>query len=211
MYNHKIITSHKTIVNKCGVVILAAGSSTRMGRPKQLLKYNGDSLLKQIVKKALDSNADPVIVILGANADLIGKEIENENITIVINHEWKQGMASSMIKGLKALLRTAPSADCVIFMMCDQPFISVSLLKDLIAMQQATTKPIVASNYGNTIGPPALFCKSTFPEISELKGDIGARGIIQQHANEVATVYFPAGSIDIDTAEDYESLLKNLK
>ena len=187
---------------------MAAGASSRMGKPKQLLRYNGDTLLKQAAQKALDSNAGPVIVVLGANVDSFKKEIENENVTLVINQDWKQGMASSMITGLNALLGIAPATDAVIFMMCDQPFISISLLKDLIAMQQATAKSIVASNYGSTIGPPTLFCKSIFPQLLQLKGDAGARKIIQQHTNEVATVYFPTGSIDIDTAADYESLLK---
>jgi molybdenum cofactor cytidylyltransferase len=196
------------MICNCGIVVLAAGASGRMEKPKQLLKYNGDSLLKQVVQKALELNAGPVIVVLGANADLVRKEIENENITAVTNAEWKQGMASSMVKGLDTLLKIAPLTDAVIFMMCDQPFISVSLLKDLIAMQQATAKSIVGSNYGNTIGPPTLFCKNLFPELLKLRGDTGARKIIQQHTNEVATVYFPAGSIDIDTAADYESLLK---
>ena len=193
-------------MNNCGIVILAAGASSRMGKPKQLLTYDGSILLKNIIQKALASNAHTVLVVLGANAELVKKEIEKENITIVINHEWKEGMASSMIKGLDTLLTTNPSIDGVIFMMCDQPFVSVSLLNDLIATQQATAKPVIASNYGNTIGPPTLFHKSIFPALLKLKGDTGAKGIVQEHANEVATVYFPDGSIDIDTATDYELL-----
>jgi len=179
-----------------------------MGKPKQLLKYNGSILLKNIAQKALDSNADSVVVVLGANADVIKKEIEIENIRIVINHEWKEGMASSIVKGLNTLLMTEPSLDGVVFMTCDQPFVSASLLDDLITTQQATAKPIVASNYGNTIGPPALFHKSIFPSLLKLKGDAGARKIIEKHVNDVATVYFPGGSIDIDTTADYELLLK---
>ena len=92
-------------------------------------------------------------------------------------------------------------------MMCDQPFVSVSLLNDLIATQQVTAKPIVASNYGTTVGPPTLFHKSIFPFLLELKGDTGARKIIERHADDVITVYFPEGSIDIDTTADYELLL----
>jgi len=180
-----------------------------MGKPKQLLNYSGSTLLKYTTQIALDSNASTLIVVLGANAGLLKNEIENENITVIINHEWKEGMASSMIKGLSSLLMTDSSVDGVIFMMCDQPFVSVALLNDLISTQQATTKPIVASNYSNTIGPPTLFHKSIFPSLMELRGDTGARKIIEQHANEVATVYFHRGSIDIDTAADYELLLNH--
>jgi len=178
-----------------------------MGKPKQLLNYNGITLLKYTTQIALDSNASTLIVVLGANAGLLNKEIENENATVVINHEWEKGMASSIIKGLDSLLITNPSIDGTIFMMCDQPFVSVSLLNDLIKTQQATAQPIVASNYGSTIGPPTLFHKTIFPELLKLEGDAGAKKIIEKHANKVATVYFPGGSIDIDTAADYEFLL----
>ena len=179
-----------------------------MGWPKQLLKYEGSILLKNVIQKALGSKARAVVVVLGANAKLVKKEIEEESIRIVLNQEWKKGMASSMIEGLKTLLMVDPLIDGAIFMMCDQPFVSVSLLSDLMATQRATAKPIVASNYGNTVGPPTLFHKSIFTALLKLKGDTGAKGIIQQHANEVATVYFPDGSIDIDTAADYELLLE---
>ena len=178
-----------------------------MGWPKQLLKYEGSILLKNVIQKASGSNARVVVVVLGANAKLVKKEIEKENIQIVLNHEWKEGMASSMIKGLNTLLMADPLIDGVIFMTCDQPFVSVSLLNDLMATQRATAKPIVASNYGNTVGPPTLFHKSIFPSLLKLKGDVGAKKIIEEHANDVATVYFPNGSIDIDTAGDYELLL----
>jgi molybdenum cofactor cytidylyltransferase len=165
--------------------------------------------LKYVVQKALESNANAVVIVLGANADLLLKQIENENVNIVINKEWEKGMASSMIKGLNGLLKKDPFADGIIFMMCDQPFVSVSLLNDLISTQQATAQPIITSNYGNTIGPPTLFHKTIFSELLELKGDAGAKKIIEKHADEVVTVYFPGGNIDIDTAEDYEALLKN--
>jgi molybdenum cofactor cytidylyltransferase len=178
-----------------------------MGKPKQLLRYNGSTLLKNVIQKALHSNAGTAMVVLGANADLIKKEIEKENIGIVINHEWKEGMASSMIKGLDALLTTNPLIDAAIFMTCDQPFVSESLLNDLIATQHATAQPIVTCNYGNTFGPPTLFHKSIFASLHELEGDAGAKRIIQEHPNEVATVYFPKGNIDIDTVADYELLL----
>ncbi len=185
---------------------MAAGSSSRLGRPKQLLPYNGKSLLEHSVDTANDSDASPVIVILGANAAMLEKEIEEKKIHIAENKEWKEGLASSVRCGINKLMHIAPDADAAIIMVCDQPFVSSSLLNELIATQKSTGKTIVTSQYETAIGPPALFHKSIFPELLQLKGDAGARKIIEQRRNEVATVLFTKGTIDIDTEEDYKRL-----
>ena len=189
--------------------MLAAGASSRMGKPKQLLPYNGKNLLQHAVQEAANSNAAPVIVVLGANAGMLAKVIDEKNVCVIENMEWEEGMASSVRWGLNTLLKVEPEIDAVIFMVCDQPYISSSLLNDLIATQLKTGKLIVTSSYGASIGPPALFHKHIFPELLQLKGDIGARKIIQQNSHKVAAVFFPKGNVDIDTKEDYEAL-KNL-
>jgi len=143
---------------------------------------------------------------LGAHADLIENKIDGYIAFIVKNENWIEGMASSVRLGLDTLLRQIPSLDAVIFMTCDQPYISSSVLNDLISTHQQTGKPIVTSNYGEAIGPPALFHKSFFSELMKLKGDVGAKKIIQQHSDEVATVLFAKGKIDIDTKENYDAL-----
>jgi molybdenum cofactor cytidylyltransferase len=193
-------------VNGCAIIILAAGSSSRMGRPKQLLPYNGKSLLEHTVDTANDADANPVIVVLGANAALLEKEIDEKKVHIVENNEWKEGMASSVRCGLSTLLHIAPSSDAAIIMVCDQPFVSSSLLNELIAAQKNTGKPIVASQYENAVGPPTLFYKTIFPRLLELKGDAGARKIIEQRTSDVATVLFTHGNVDIDTEADYDAL-----
>ena len=193
-------------MNCCGIVILAGGASTRLGKPKQLLQYHGKTLLNHAVNEAVNAKADAVVVILGKNADLFQNEINKEKVRIVKNKDWEEGMASSVRLGLDTLLTIKPYMDAVIFMVCDQPHISSSLLNDLITTQQKTTKQIVTCNYGDSIGPPALFHKKYFRELAKLKGDVGARNIIQQNMNDVATVLFPEGKIDIDTEEDYEAL-----
>ena len=177
-----------------------------MGRPKQLLPYKGTSLLEHTVDTANNADANPVIVVLGANAVLLEKEIAKKKVHIVENKEWKEGMASSVRCGLNTLLHIAPSSDAAIIMVCDQPFVSSSLLNELITTQKNTGKLIVTSQYKNAIGPPALFHKSIFPLLLELKGDAGARKIIEQRMDEVATVLFAQGNIDIDTEADYKSL-----
>jgi molybdenum cofactor cytidylyltransferase len=178
-----------------------------MGRPKQLLPYNGKSLLEHTVDTANDTDANPVIVVLGANAALLEKEINEKKVHITENTEWEEGMASSVRCGIKTLVQIAPYSDAAIIMVCDQPFVSTALLNDLVAAQKNTSKSIVTCQYKNAIGPPALFHRTVFPELLGLKGDAGARKIIEQRGTDVATVSFDKGEIDIDTEADYQALL----
>ena len=194
------------IVNSCGIIILAAGASTRLGKPKQLLQYRGKTLLTHAINEAVNSNADAVVVVLGKDANLFKKELDEKKVRVAINSSWEEGMASSLRLGMDTLLKDKPYIDAVIFMVCDQPHISSSILNELIITQQKTTKQIVTSNYGDSMGPPALLHKKYFEELMKLSGDAGARKIIQKNMNDVATILFPEGNIDIDTAEDYEKL-----
>ena len=196
-------------IEQCAIVILAAGKSSRLGSPKQLLPFKGKSLLRHAASAALQTVMRPVIVVVGANSDVIKKEMEGMKVELVENEEWPEGMASSIRCGLQALPDIAPAADGVIIMVCDQPFVSASLLGELITAQKDRVKKIVACKYTNTIGPPVFFHKSFFPELLELKGDEGAKKIIVQHMDDVATVLFPGGDIDIDTAAEYEALNQN--
>jgi molybdenum cofactor cytidylyltransferase len=193
-------------VNSCGIVILAAGASTRLGKPKQLLQYRGKTLLAHAINEAVNSNADAIVVILGKNADQFKKEIDDRKVRVAVNSSWEEGMASSLRLGLGTLLNDKPYIDAVIFMVCDQPHVLSSILNDLIITQQKTTKQIVTCNYGDSIGPPALFHKKYFKDLMKLSGDTGARKIIQENMNDMTTILFPEGEIDIDTEEDYEKL-----
>ena len=193
-------------MNSCGIIILAAGASTRLGKPKQLLQYRGKTLLAHAINEAVNSNADAVVVVLGKDANLFKKEIDERKIRGAINSSWEEGMASSLRLGMDTLLKDKPYIDAVIFMVCDQPHISSSVLNELITTQQKTTKQIVTCNYGDSMGPPALLHKKYFEELMKLSGDAGARKIIQKNMNDVATILFPEGNIDIDTEQDYEKL-----
>ena len=194
------------IVNSCGIIILAAGASTRLGKPKQLLQYRGKTLLAHAINEAVNSNADAVVVVLGKDANLFKKELDEKKVRVAINSSWEEGMASSLRLGLDTLLNDKPYIDAVIFMVCDQPHVLSSILNDLIITQQKTTKQIVTSNYGDSMGPPSLLHKKYFEELMKLSGDAGARKIIQKNMNDVATILFPEGNIDIDTEEDYKKL-----
>ena len=201
---------NELIPNQWAIILLAAGSSSRMGKPKQLLRYNGDSFLSHMLNICIEVNTGKVIVVLGANAGLLENELNDKKVFKVINNEWAEGIASSIRCGLNALGEIEPSCDKVIFLVCDQPFVSASLLNDLINMHNETGKQIVASSYANTLGIPALFDKSLFPELKKLKGDTGAKKIILKHRDKVAAIRFPTGSVDIDTMDDYEELNKSI-
>ena len=194
------------------IIVLAAGASNRLGRPKQLLKYKEKTLLQHILDIAKKVNTHPVVAVLGANRDLIAKEIaDDKNIHTIINENWSEGIASSIRAGLNALQQIDPACHGTIFLVCDQPHITSSLLTDMIKMQHHTGKPIVACSYSDTIGTPVLFHKTLFPELLTLKGDAGAKKIIKKHSGSVATIPFPKGQIDIDTETDYEALKKMLE
>lgn len=194
-------------ISNIAIIILAAGKSARLGSPKQLLSYKGKNLLRHTVDEALETGCQSVFVVLGANSELLKKELKDKPISIVENAGWQEGMASSIRCGLETITNTILRPDCIIFMVCDQPHVSSSLLLSLVDKKNETKMPIVASSYEDKIGTPALFNKSFFPALMELKGDKGARKLIADNLDKVATVEFPEGITDIDTKEDYESLI----
>jgi molybdenum cofactor cytidylyltransferase len=189
-----------------GIIILAAGASSRLGRPKQLLLYNGKTLLEHAVHTALASDGDPVVVVLGAEAERLQNEITEKDVHTIVNAEWKEGMASSIRCGIKTFLEIYPEAEGVILMVCDQPFVAASLLNNLIAAYKRTGKPLVACSYEATFGPPGFFHRSLFEELLQLTGDMGARGVVRQHADAVELILFPEGAYDVDTEKDYERI-----
>lgn len=171
-----------------------------------MLPYRGTSLIAHAVDTANDSDAGPVIVVLGAFADEVEKEIDQKKVHIAFNEEWEEGIGSSIRTGMLTLKRVALLSEAVILMVCDQPFIEASLLNRLIETQKNTGRPIVACRYENAIGTPALFHQQLFAELLELKGDKGARSIIEKYRSDTALVDFEKGIIDIDTEKDYEDL-----
>jgi molybdenum cofactor cytidylyltransferase len=193
-------------MESCGLILLAAGASRRLGQPKQLLMVNGESLLHRSIQVAIESALGPVILVLGAHAALIKQTSLPGNIQIVEHADWSAGMASSMQAGLQALLLAAPETAAVIFMVCDQPYITASVLRSLQQKKAATGKKIVYSLYSIGKGVPALFDKSLFSELFSLQGDAGAKKLIEQYPGECASISFPLGNVDVDTREDFEQL-----
>lgn len=187
-----------------GIVILAAGSSSRLGKPKQNLIYKEKTLLQNTIKAALATGCHPVVVVLGANADVIKPIISDLPVSIVYNKDWKEGMASSIRTGILELKQQKSKVDSVVLMLCDQPFVDREVLNQLISPHSA--KSIVASAYNGAIGPPVFFDGYYFPELLLVQGNEGAKNLILKYEDNITTIPFPLGNIDIDTIEDYENL-----
>jgi molybdenum cofactor cytidylyltransferase len=189
-----------------GLMILAAGASTRMGTPKQLLAYRGCSLIRHMAEVAIASVCQPIAVVLGAHAEQIKPEISQLPVQIVENQQWTEGMSSSIWVGLEALLAVNQDLEAVAIALCDQPFVSSQTLDRIVEAYRFTGNPIIASEYAGTLGVPVLFSRSLFSELMALKSNEGAKKLIKKHIHEVFSVPFPEGSIDIDTPTDYEQL-----
>jgi molybdenum cofactor cytidylyltransferase len=186
-----------------GVVILAAGDSSRLGTPKQLVALGDDTLLGRAARTALASRADRVVIVLGAHADACRQALTGLPVDLVVNAEWAEGQASSLRAGITGLQAMAPAA--AIIMLCDQPWTSPALIDALIDRYRATGSPVISSRYASgALGPPALFDRSVFDDLLALTGDAGAKRIIA--ANLAEAISFPDGDVDIDTEADLAKL-----
>ena len=189
-------------------ILLAAGSSSRMGESKQLLLVEGEPLLLRSAKAALASGADGVVVVLGANEESHEKVIQDLKLTIVHNPHWQKGMGNSLKAGLTQVLKMAPQTDAVIVMVCDQPRITGDHLKNLIQKYTETRSKIVASTYSGAVGVPALFDKSLFPELFDVEDGMGAKKVLINHQVSIVTIDFKGGEIDLDTPGDYKNFIQ---
>ena len=182
------------------IIILAAGNSSRLGLPKQLLRYKNKSFLRLIAEKALEVQPAEVIAVLGFESDRMQHELEDLPIRIVLNREWVEGIASSVRAGINTV---RSHADGALIALCDQPAVTTELLSQLIFLC-SHEKPIAAAEYNQILGVPACFDRSIFPELLLLQGDTGAKRVIAQDRARVAAHPFPKAAIDIDTLEDYQ-------
>jgi molybdenum cofactor cytidylyltransferase len=190
------------------IIILAAGASSRMGQPKQLLKYHDASLIQHSIGEALAASPQKVFVVVGSAAEEISEQVDKKQAYLLFNKNWEEGIASSIREGLQQSLLLSTNLEAVILMVCDQPYVNAALLRNLVSQHVESGKPIVASQYKETLGTPVLFHKSFFPELLKLNGDVGAKKLIMDHQQQVQAVRFPLGHIDIDNMADYETLLQ---
>jgi molybdenum cofactor cytidylyltransferase len=190
-----------------GAVILAAGSSSRMGSPKQTLRFQGESLLRRAALAALDAECRPVIVVTGAYAELSRHELDGLDVREALNPLWETGMASSIRAGVEDLIRADPDTAAAVFLLCDQPHVNAGVISGLVAAHRATGRPVIASTYGGSFGVPALFSATLFAELTRLEGISGAKEVIKRHASEAHFLPFEGGEVDLDTRDDFARLV----
>jgi molybdenum cofactor cytidylyltransferase len=189
-----------------GALILAAGSSSRMGRPKQTLQFQGMSLLRRATLAALDAPCRPVVVVMGAHAELSRRELDQLDVHEAFNPDWEIGMGSSVRAGIERLVSIEAEVAAAVLLLCDQPHVTSNVVSSLLAAHHTNGKPVVASVYGESFGVPALFSRKLFTELTQLAGSSGAKEIIKRHAFEAHFIPFPDGEVDVDTPDDFSWL-----
>ncbi len=190
------------------LVILAAGGSTRLGSPKQLLEYRGRSLLRHAAETALATSCRPVLVVLGSGSDRLEDELAGLEVHPVENPDWSQGMGTSIRRGIRTLLKLLPAVDGALLTLCDQPLIRPEMLESLVrAFRQGQPScKAVASVYEGTRGVPALFGREWLVEMTLLPDETGAKSLLRQPGAEIIEIPMPEAATDIDTRVQYESL-----
>jgi molybdenum cofactor cytidylyltransferase len=180
-------------------IVLAAGASTRFGSPKQLVRVAGRPLLHSALARAADVAGSAVSVVLGAHAAELTPLLTHSQALIVINRDWREGIASSIRAGVS---RLPPSCNAVLLMLADQAAVTAEDLKRLVSAWRRQPDYIVAARYGMTTGVPAVFPRSVFSDLAALRGDTGARALLQRNPDRVVRVPMASAAIDIDTPED---------
>ena len=193
---HRISNIEQTI----SILILAAGSSSRLGQPKQLVEFEGQTLIERITHIAL-SVSEEVLVVLGANIELIKPKLKalSDRINIIENTRWQEGMGTSISLGVENLVS---KSEAILILLVDQPFISQVLLQSMVQTFADTKMPIVACEYGNQLGVPILFDKSFFSDLRNLKGEQGAKSFLKKYSEKIISIEFRQGIFDIDTPKD---------
>lgn len=180
-------------------IILAAGASSRFGSPKQLVRFEGQSLLARVISRATELLGPAVSVVLGAHAAEIAATVPPGSASILVNRDWQEGIASSI---RTAVLRLPGACDGVLMLLADQPLVAAQTLERLATAWRRQPRHIIASRYGSVTGVPAIFPRRCFGDLVALRGDQGARILIHRYADYVIALAHPDAAIDIDYPED---------
>lgn len=195
---------------KIGGLLLAAGGSSRLGHPKQLVQYHGETLIRRSAIALLDAGCSPVIVVIGGEIEGSTTELNDLPLQIVLNPEWRTGMSSSIASGIRRLIEIEPQIKGVLITLCDQPDVTAHFLACFINQYSEEQQDIIATDDGEVIGVPALFSARVFDQLLSLEGDKGARQLIR-NSDKVATIRANAVFSDIDTQEDLVRLQDDLQ
>lgn len=178
-------------------LLLAAGGSKRLGRPKQLVEFEGRTLIKRAAEALIEGGCSPVVVVLGAEINASTAELAGLAVEIAINDDWQSGMSSSIRVGMRSLV----DADAVLISLVDQPLLTGEKLRLLNDTFKNTEHDIVAAEYNGVAGVPAVFSAKLFPALAALEGDKGAREVIRNSPNALA-IPLPEAATDVDKGTD---------
>lgn len=190
---------------RCAGIVLAAGGSSRLGQPKQLLDWHGKPLVWHAACKALNSGLSPVLVVTGAHAAEVETALQDLPVIITHNPDWQAGQSTSVVRGVGEL---PPETGSVIFLLSDQPQVSETLIRSLQDLHRQTLAPIVAPLIGGRRANPVLFDRVAFPDFSSLSGDTGGRALFSRYRIEWLPWHDETLLLDVDTPEDYQRLLE---
>jgi len=203
-------------MNDVAILLLAAGGSSRMKQCKQLLPFRGKSLLRHAAEVAVAAQIGPVFIVLGAEAQRLQQEVQDLPVQCASNVAWEKGIGTSIRAGMRAIdvahSFSSPNSEekgsiaAVLIMLCDQPLMDADVLRTLAKTFADTKKKIVASQYDNAVGVPALFDRSYFPQLLSLGDSEGAKRLILEAKACAAIVPVPMAAVDVDTLDDYQRL-----
>ncbi|MBK9214734.1 MAG: nucleotidyltransferase family protein [Chloracidobacterium sp.] len=194
---------------KIGGLLLAAGGSSRLRPPKQLVQYYRTTLLRHAAKSLAESKCEPVVVVLGAEVDRSMREIADLDVNVCINRDWETGMSSSLRTGLDELLHIEPKLSGLMITLCDQPHVTTDKINLFVTEFYRSAPAVIAAEYNGITGVPALFSSELFDLLMQLEGDKGARDIIRNHKNTLR-IGLPEASFDVDTQSDLQDRLSCL-
>lgn len=186
-------------------VILAAGASQRLGSPKPLLEWQGESFVHRAARTAMQAGLAPVVIVAGETADLVSQAVSDLPVKVLVNPIWQSGQSSSIHLGVKAL---PASTGAAIFLLVDQPQIPAALLRALVEEHAAGLPPVLAPLAGGQRANPVLFDRVTFPDLLEISGDQGGRAIFSKHPVSYLPWHDERILLDVDTPVDYQRLLR---
>jgi molybdenum cofactor cytidylyltransferase len=190
-----------------GALILAAGGSSRLGRPKQSLPFRGRTLLRHAAESALSACCEPVVVVLGSSAGALQRDLADLPVSVAINPLWENGMGTSIRSGMKMMIDRASPPECVLIMLCDQPLVSADTLRRILRVYTLGNKPITVSTYLSTFGPPVVVSSVFFAELLQLPDASGAKSLWSARPDSVQLFPCLEAATDIDTQEHYDHLL----
>lgn len=192
-------STERTLV---AAVVLAAGSSTRMGRNKLLLELGGETVVRRCARTAVESGVDRVMVVLGHEAERVASELLGLSCESVVNPDHGEGVGTSLQLGVT---RAGAEAGAIVVVLADMPFVSAAMIRTLVERYRATGAPLVVSQYGDVRAPPILYDRALFAELLSIPGERCAKQVVRHHEQEAVIVDWPEEALrDIDVAEDYE-------